>query len=159
MKKEIYDITTAFITDKDVKISIFNIGNDIGYTFTKYGLADYPYCLTIFAIGKAPHKINPHIYETNHKRKYYGKINVKRGTAASTGDGTRILFEYTTKNEVGSALDNTQNNIKRFFTRIQSPEFFNIVNMAEKRILNKLPTTNNSAQLLNMINSLKEKQK
>ena len=95
MKQEIYDIASAFITDKDVQISTFGFNGDIGYTFTKYGLADYPYCLTIFAEAKAPRKRRekgyisprPGVFVRGEKyiEKHYGKINIKRGTAS--GDG------------------------------------------------------------------------
>lgn len=54
MKQENYDIAAAFITDQDTIISTFGIDGDIGYRFTKYGLAEHPYCLTIYAHAKAP---------------------------------------------------------------------------------------------------------
>lgn len=154
MKQEIYDIASAFITDKDVQISTFGFNGDIGYTFTKYGLADYPYCLTIFAEAKAPQKRSEKYIEKHH-----GKINIKRGTASGDGYGNRTLTEYITEHEVGSALDKTQCDMKRFFTRIQSPKFFKIVNIAEKRMLGQISTTDNTAQLFNMIYRLKANQK
>ncbi|MBR6598195.1 MAG: hypothetical protein IKK76_02205 [Alphaproteobacteria bacterium] len=154
MKQEIYDIASAFITDKDVQISTFGFNGDIGYTFTKYGLADYPYCLTIFAEAKAPQKRREKYIEKHH-----GKINIKRGTASGDGYGNRTLTEYITEHEVGSALDKTQCDMKRFFTRIQSPKFFKIVNIAEKRILGQISTADNTAQLFNMIYRLKANQK
>lgn len=154
MKQEIYDIASAFITDKDVQISTFGFNGDIGYTFTKYGLADYPYCLTIFAEAKAPQKRSEKYIEKHH-----GKINIKRGTASGDGYGNRTLTEYITEHEVGSALDKTQCDMKRFFTRIQSPKFFKIVNIAEKRILGQISTADNTAQLFNMIYRLKANQK
>lgn len=168
MKQEIYDIASAFITDKDVQISTFGFNGDIGYTFTKYGLADYPYCLTIFAEAKAPQKCREKSYLSPvegfvpgeiYIKKHYGEIEIKRGSGVGDGFGTRILLAYKTKHEVGTALDKTQSDIKRFFTRRKSPEFFKIVNMAEKRILGQIPTTDNSAQLYNMIYRLKENQK
>ena len=176
MKQEIYDIASAFITDKDVQISTFGFNGDIGYTFTKYGLADYPYaftdypyCLTIFAKAKAPQKrrkkgyISPRagdfVRGEKYIEKHHGKINIKRGTASGDGYGNRTLTEYITEHEVGSALDKTQCDMKRFFTRIQSPKFFKIVNMAEKRMLGQISTADNTAQLFNMIYRLKANQK
>ena len=169
MKQEIYDIASAFITDKDVQISTVGFNGDIGYTFTKYGLADYPYCLTIFAEAKAPQKrrkkgyISPRVGDFVRGEKYiekhHGKINIKRGTASGDGYGNRTLTEYITEHEVGSALDKTQCDMKRFFTRIQSPKFFKIVNMAEKRMLGQISTADNTAQLFNMIYRLKANQK
>lgn len=169
MTKEIYNIASAFITDKDVQVSSFGIDGDIGYTFIKYDLENYPYCLTIFAEAKAPQKrrekghISPRVGDFVRGEKYiekhHGKIEIKRGTAASDSYGTRTLLKHTTKHEVGTALDKTQSDIKRFFTRIQSPQFFKIVNMAEKRILGQIPTMDNSVQLYNIIYRLKENQK
>lgn len=169
MKQEIYDIASAFITDKDVQISTFGFNGDIGYTFAKYGLTDYPYCLTIFAEAKAPQKRREKSYISpckgdfvngkTYTQKCYGKIEIKAGTAASDGYGKRILTKHTTKHEVGSALDKTQCDMKRFFTRIQSPKFFKIVNMAEKRMLGQISTADNTAQLFNMIYRLKANQK
>ncbi len=169
MKQEIYDIASAFITDKDVKVSTYGFNGDIGYTFTKYGLADYPYCLTIFAVAKAPQKRREKCYISpsmgdfvsgeRYIEKHHGNINVKRGTASGDGYGNRTLTEYITEHEVGSALDKTQCDMKRFFTRIQSPKFFKIVNMAEKRMLGQISTADNTAQLFNMIYRLKANQK
>ncbi len=169
MKQEIYDIVSAFITDKDVKISTFGEDGDIGYKFIKYGLADYPYCLTIYAKGKAPQKkreknyLSPRVGDfvrgNTYIEKHYGEITVKRGTSVSDGYGTRILTEYETEHEVGSALDKTQCDARRFLTRVRSPKFFRVVDMAKKRILGQIPTTDNSAQLFDMIYRLKENQK
>lgn len=169
MTKEIYDIASAFITDKDVQISTFGFNGDIGYTFAKYGLADYPYCLTIFAEAKAPQKRREKSYISpckgdfvngkTYTQKCYGKIEIKAGAAASDGYGKRILTKHTTKHEVGSALDKTQCDVRRFFTRIRSREFFKIVNMAEKRMLGQISTADNTAQLFNMIYRLKANQK
>ncbi len=168
MIKEIYDIVSTFITDKNVKVSSFSRDGHLGYTFIKYGLADYPYCLTIFAEAKAPQKCREKSYLSPvagfvpgeiYIKKHYGEIEIKRGSGVGDGFGTRILLAYKTKHEVGTALDKTQSDIKRFFTRRKSPEFFKIVNMAEKRMLDQIPTTDNSAQLYNMIYRLKENQK
>ena len=160
MKQEIYDIASAFITDKDVQISTFGFNGDIGYRFTKYGLADYPYCLTIFAEAKAPQKRREKGYISPRAGDFVrGEKYIKRGTASGDGYGNRTLTEYITEHEVGSALDKTQCDMKRFFTRIQSPKFFKIVNMAKKRMLGQIPTADNTAQLFNMIYRLKANQK
>ncbi len=154
MKQENYDIAAAFITDQDTIISTFGIDGDIGYRFTRYGLAEHPYCLTIYAHAKAP---APERFCKKQIKKNHGKIIIHRGTA--TPNGTRTLLEYKTKQEVGTALDKTKSDARRFFTRIQSPKFFKLVDMAEKRISGQIQTTNNTAQLFNMIYRLKEKQK
>ena len=157
MTQDIYNIASAFITDRDIHIKTFSTDNNIQYMFIKYGLADYPYCLTICAERKAPHKVRKN--GKTYTEKHHGTINVKRGTAASDGYEKRVLLNYGTEHEVGSALDKTQSGIRRLFTRIQSPRFFKILNMAEKRIMGNIQTTNNSAQLYNMIYRIKENQK
>ena len=91
--------------------------------------------------------------------KHYGEIKLKRGTASSDGYGTRILTEYTTKHEVGSALDKTQCDLRRFMTRIKSRKFFNLLDLAEKRISGQIATTDNSKQIFDMIYRLKENTK
>jgi hypothetical protein len=168
MTQEIYDIVSTFITDKNVKVSSFCRDGNLGYTFIRYGLADYPYCLTVYATCKAPQKRREKSYLSPFEgfvpgeiyiEKHYGEIEIKRGSGVSDGYGTRILLAHKTKHEVGTALDKTQSDIKRFFARRKSPEFFKIVNMAEKRILGQIPTTDNSAQLYNIIYRLKENQK
>ncbi|MBQ8294409.1 MAG: hypothetical protein IJX89_03420 [Alphaproteobacteria bacterium] len=151
MKNEIYDIAIAFIMDKDTQADAYISNDDILYTFTKRGLADYPYCLIISATCKAPYKIG-----TYPKMKYKGHISLQRGTSLNP---QHSLLDERTKHEVGSALDKTQCDLKRFITRVRSPKFFKTLDMAEKRITGKIQTTDNSAQLFNIIYRLKENQK
>ena len=154
MKKEIYDIATAFITDSDVHVRAFGNDGGIGYMFIKYGLADYPYCLTIYAGNNMAQKSRLTPVKRN-----YGEIDVKRGIASSDGYRKRILLEYCTKREVGNALNKTKSDMSRFLTRIQSPRFFKIVKMAEKRIAGDIRPTDNSAKIFDMIYRIKENQK
>ncbi len=165
----IYDIATAFITDQNTTVTATGRNGDIDYKFIKRGLADYPYVLSIYAKSKAPQKrreksyISPSVGDFVRGRtyieKHYGEINLKRGTASSDGYGTRTLTEYTTKHEVGSALDKSQSDMKRFLTRIKSRKFFNLLDLAEKRISGQIKTTDNSKQIFDMIYRLKQNTK
>ena len=97
------------------------------------------------------------------KKKNYGTITLSAEKEYRIcGEPTKIndkLLTYTTKHEVGSALDKRQSDMNRFITRWRSKKFFNIAEMAEMRISGKLKTTDNSAQLFNMIYRLKENTK
>ena len=145
-----YDIATAFITDKNTTIKAHNSQGTINYTFIKYDLAEYPYCMTILAKYKAP----------KHKENNRGTIIVYRGTNISGMNNHRTLIRHVTKHEVGPALDVTKSDLQRFITRAKSAQFFNLLDLAAKRIANQLPTTDNSAQIYNMIYRMEqEKQK
>lgn len=64
---EIYDIATAFITDRKTTVDVSHSNGHLMYKFTKRGLAEYPYTLVISAERGAPAKI-PHTNQTNKKR-------------------------------------------------------------------------------------------
>lgn len=147
----IYDIANAFITDQDTTYETFGNNGAIGYKFIKRGLADYPYCITIYAGCGSPHKSR-----FGDKIVHYGTITVHRGTNSGS---TRNLLEYKTKREVGSALDKKQSDAHRFISRLMSQKFFKIVDMAEKRATGQIKTTDNSVQLSNIVYRLKENHK
>ena len=171
---DIYDIATAFITDKNTTVAAEVSEKEINYTFTRNGLGEYPHILTISATRKAPawtqeasaHPMSDgrvYTQKRTFKKKNYGAINV------STQKNYHIccepikikkdLLNYTTKHEVGSALDKTQCDLRRFVTRIRSRKFFNIVDLADKRIAGQIATSDNSKQIFDMIFRLKENQK
>lgn len=170
----IYDIATAFITDQNTTVTAKNTDSEITYIFTTNVLGKQPYSLTIHAIKKAPEKLQSasaspmsdgRIYREDKifTKKHYGQIKLSTKTTYSisciTTEFETNLLTYTTKHEVGSALDKRQSDMNRFITRWRSKKFFNIVEMSEMRISGKLKTTDNSAQLFNMIYRLKENQK
>lgn len=172
--KDIYDIATAFITDKNTIVKAETSEKEIKYTFTRQGLAKHPYTLTISAIRKAPiwqQEASAHpmsdgrVYtETRRfKKKNYGTINLSTqetyNICCEPVTIGKSLLNYETKHEVGSALDKTQCDLKRFITRLRSPNFFNTLELAEKRIAGKIETSDNSKQIFDMIFRLKAKQK
>ena len=106
--------------------------------------------MTILAKYKAP----------KHKENNRGTIIVYHGTNISGMNNHRTLIRHVTKHEVGPALDVTKSDLQRFITRAKSAQFFNLLDLAAKRIANQLPTTDNSAQIYNMIYRMEqEKQK
>lgn len=148
----IYDIATAFITDRNTQVSADCSKYGIRYTFTKRGLADYPYCMVIRIPRDAP-EYNCH-YALERK---CGEVYLHRGSATTDIYHERTLLSATTKHNVGRANDNTQRDIVRVITRILSPRFFKLANMAEKRLRGEIQTTDNTAQLFNMIYRIKQK--
>lgn len=171
---DIYDIATAFITDKNTTVTAKVSEKEINYTFTRNGLGEYPYILTISATRKAPTRTQEtsahpmsdgrvHTQKRIFKKKNYGTVNVSTQKAynicCEPVKMKKDLLNYTTKHEVGSALDKTQCDLKRFISRMRSPKFFNIVDLAEKRIAGKIETRDNSKQIFDMMFRLKENQK
>lgn len=165
---EIYNITAAFITDRDTKVQISDSDEDgTSYCFTKYGLANYPYQLRIYVPCGAPEdlklkgsytfsknlltgkfKMRWHQpYKTDKKQ---GEITIQRGTGINF-TGKRTIVSAETKHNVGRAFDKKQRQIVQTGTRMLSPNFFKLVEMAEKRALNQLKTSDNSALMFNWL--------
>lgn len=171
---DIYDIATAFITDQNTTIKAKNTETELTYTFTKNGLDGHSYHLTIHAVKKSPQKLQQasahpmsdgRIY-TEHKtftKKHYGEIKLSiENNYHINCQPTKVetnLLTYQTKNEVGSALDKKQSDMNRFITRWKSKKFFDTLELAEKRIIGKIETSDNSKQIFDMIFRLKTKQK
>ncbi len=170
---DIYDIAVAFITDRDTKISVHNNDGSISYTFTKYGLADYPYRMEIYIPCGAPEKLKlkgSYTFHTSrldndlHMKwhqpyttdKKQGEVYLHRGTAITDKHHERTLIFATTKHNVGRANDKTQSALTRFITRKMSPRFFKLATMAQKRTRGEIQTSDNSAMLFNMIYRIKK---
>lgn len=164
---DIYDIATAFIMDKNTKIDFDqDVEKDkICYKFTRHGLTDTPYCLCISATRKAPtwHQIASPGYYGIFEKKNYGTITLSaEKTCRMCGGPIKYndeLLTHTTKHEVGSALDKTQCDLRRFMTRIRCKKFFNVLDLAEKRIAGQIATTDNSKQIFAIIYRLKQNTK
>lgn len=167
---DIYDIATAFITDQNTTIKAKNTETELTYTFTKNGLDEHSYHLTIHAVKKSPqklqqasaHPMSDGRVHTEHKtftKKHYGEIKLSiENNYHINCQPTKVetnLLTYQTKNEVGSALDKKQSDMNRFITRWKSKKFFDILNMAESRMCNKIKTTDNSAQISNMLHHIR----
>ena len=171
---EIYDIAAAFITDLNTEISIHGNNGSLTYKFIKHGLADYPYCMELHIPCGAPEKIKLKGSYTFHTSKLDGKLCMQwhqpymtdkkqgevylhRGMAITDKHHERTLIFAITKHNVGRANDKTQSDLMRFITRQMSPQFFKLVNLADKRTRGKIQTTDNSAMLYNMIYRIKQK--
>lgn len=145
--REIYDIATAFITDRNTSVEATCDNQVIAFRFIKRGLAEYPYTLVVSAERGAPKKITNTIYMD----KKPGKVYLHRGTMLTGATDTRTIISAETKHNVGRALDKTQSQIVQFGTRILSPRFFELLQMAENRLNNKIKTTNNTTQMFNLL--------
>ena len=144
---EIYDIATAFITDRQTTVDVSNSNGHLMYKFTKHGLAEYPYTLVISAERGAPAKI-PNTNQTNKKP---GHVYLQRGTALSGMYGPRTIVSAETKHNVGRAIDSTQREIVQFGTRMLSPKFFELIELANKRAFSKIETSDNTTQMFNLL--------
>ncbi len=134
---EIYDTTVAFITDAKTKIEAisFNDG-DICYKLTKNGAV--PYTLTISAHPTLGAKAK-------------GRISIKYGDT--------IIAQAATKHPIAGALNKRNSDASRFITRMQSPRFFKLLKLADRRITNKIKTSDNSIQIFNSVYRFKETQR
>ena len=86
-------------------------------------------------------------YKTDKKQ---GEITIQRGTGINF-TGKRTIVSAETKRNVGRAFDKKQRQIVQTGTRMLSPKFFKLVEMAEKRALNQLKTSDNSALMFNWL--------
>ena len=148
---EIYDIATAFITDRKTTVDVSSTENDTTYTFIRRGLEEYPYQLMIYAPKGAPEHLKYHPYITDKKQ---GSIKIQRGTGVNLMEG-RTIVSAKTKHNVGRALDKKQCDIVRFGTRMLSPKFFQLMDMANKRAFSKIETSDNTTQMFNLLYRIK----
>lgn len=151
--KQAYDIAMAFISDCDTKVHATVNERHISYTFEKRFRTDAPYCLTIYVERGAPEKRG---FLMDNKR---GHIMLQRGTATTSEHGARTLFSAYTDCNAGRAVDKTQSDIVRFGTRMLSPRFFKLLDMAEKRVSGKIKTMDNSGEIYMKIYRIRENQR
>lgn len=145
--REIYDIATAFITDRKTTVDVSYSNSHLMYKFTKRGLAEYPYTLVISAERGAPAKI-PNTNQTNKKP---GRVYLQCGTILDGETGPRTVISAETKYNVGRAIDSRQREIVQTFTHMLSPKFFELMDMANKRAFGNIKTTNNTTQMFNLL--------
>ncbi len=151
--KQAYDIAMAFISDCDTKVHATVNERHISYTFEKRFRTDLPYCLSIYVERGAPEKRG---FLMDNKR---GHIMLQRGTATTSKHGARTLFSAYTDCNAGRAVDKTQSDIVRFGTRMLSPRFFKLLDMAEKRVSGKIKTMDNSGEIYMKIYRIRENQR
>ena len=148
---EMYDIATAFITDRKTTVNVSSTENGTTYTFIRRGLEEYPYQLMIYAPKGAPEHLKYHPYIKDKKQ---GSIKIQRGTGVNLREG-RTIASAKTKHNVGRALDTKQCDIVRFGTRMLSPKFFELIEMANKRAFSKIETSDNTTQMFNLLYRIK----
>ena len=151
--KQAYDIAMAFITDRDTTAHAQINDRHISYTFEKRFRTDLPYCLTIYVERGAPEKRG---FLMDNKR---GHIMLQRGTATASDNHARTLFSAYTDCNAGRAVDKNQSDIVRFGTRMLSPRFFKLLDMAEKRVSGKIKTMDNSGETYMKIYRILENQR
>lgn len=164
--KEIYDIAAAFITDRNTKVEIEASDMAIVYEFTKYGLATYPYVMTIVCPRGAStlRKVTYKNTVTKQERvvtegdKKCGEVILSRGAGFVSTDPIQPLAQAKTKANVGRAEDRTQSDLSKFIARLQSPRFFSLYDLAQARAMGRIKTTDNTTLMFNIIYRLKENQ-
>lgn len=140
--KQIYDITAAFITDCNT-----NIQTDISEHHTEYKLTRNGYTLYILAPHGAP--------EWNISDEFW----LDREGTISLYYNSRLVSIAFTKHNVGLAMDKSPYNPIRIATRMLSPRFFKLLDMAKSRFRNTIPKTDNSAKIRQLLCTLNAKQK
>ena len=160
---EMYDIASAFILDKDTNVRMDSDQKRITYTFTKYHLANYPYCLVVEIPRGAPQKCHPYLsergdgsYDVVTIDNKNGCVYLKRGTGITGYVGNRVLVSAQTRNNVGRAFDKNQRDIVRGLTRLRSPSFFNIYELAKKRTMGQVALTDNNRRLFGILYRIRE---
>ena len=141
--REIYDIATAFITDRDTTLKTTSVDGVTMYKFTKHGLAEHPYTLVISVEHGAPTKIQ----NSNQTNKKTGHVYLLRDTETNP----RTIISAETAHNVGRAVDKKQRGIVQLYTRILSPKFFQLMNMANERAFNRIKRTNNTPHMFNVL--------
>lgn len=130
-----YDITKAFITDEKTTIKReFSHHYHTNYILTKDNLQ-----LVIYVPHGAPGYdwLDDYYYMNN------GDISLYRNSY-------NIAY-YHTKHNVGRAMNKSKYNPIRLITRALSPRFFNLIDMADARINNKIKTTDNTDKIYKTI--------
>lgn len=135
--KQAYDITSAILTNKWIGIQ-----NTSRESCTSYRIQTFD-----SLYGNLVMSINAPEFWMNRE----GRIDLYQ-------NGKLIFFAYTKRN-VGRAFEKSNSRLVRTGTRILSPRFFNLLNMADTRLNGKLPTCDNTAKIQKLLNQLSEKQK
>lgn len=139
--RKIYDIASAFITDRSALIQSHGTPDGVIYTFTKNDLTELSYRLEISVEYGTQN-------QSSHKN---GQIRILRSQSKSDWTHPDIIMSAHPQINTGRAFDPTQPQIIRFGTRILSPLFFKLLNMAQLRTANKIPTSNNSIKIFTLL--------
>lgn len=141
--KKMYDIATVFLTDskthiaKDVSKRYYTV-----YTLTKDNLT-----LQITAPHGSP-EWNPD----------FNRLDINAGSIDLYG-GVYYLMRAQTVINVGCAMNRPRTHIVHKITRMLSPYFFKLLDMAELRHSGQLATRDNTSKIYYQISRMNKRQK
>lgn len=145
--KQAYDITSAILTNKYIGIQNTSDKSRTSYRIETSDSLHGHLVLYIDAPHGAPiWSIADEIW-----------LN-KEGCIYLCQNDKCIFFAYTKRN-VGRAFEKSNSRLVRTGTRMLSPRFFSLLNMANARLNGKLSTRDNTAKIQKLLNQLSEKQK
>ncbi len=144
-----YDITTAFITDKETCLESHSDQWCVEYTFSKESLCDKNYYLHFFI----PRNIYPNKSEYGTITLYYIEKDKKIN-----------LFKVRTKHKVASILHKSIHPTKSFNINVLaekclSRKFYKLLKLIEKRTSAQLKRQDKTFEILEMIHQIKESQR
>ena len=145
--KQAYDITSAILTNKWIGIQNTSDKYSTSYRIQTF---DSLYGNLVMSIN-APHGAPIWSIADEFWMDREGRIDLYQ-------NGKLIFFAYTKRN-VGRAFEKSNSRLVRTGTRMLSPRFFNLLNMADTRLNGKLPTCDNTTKIQKLLKQLSEKQK
>ena len=129
-----YDIAEAMLTDSASTIVAHKINCGTVYTVRKDSLALYiyaPYCTK----------------KSRVCNNSYGSV--------SLDEDKRRVFEAYTKSEVAHAINSSKNAPMAVLTRMFSPKYFRLLDMAQSRVSGCLKTHDNTLRIYKCMNDIK----
>ncbi len=145
--KQVYDITSAILTNK--YIGIQNTSDKYSTSY-RIETSDSLYGHLVLCID-APHGAPIWSIADEFWMDREGCIDLYQ-------NGKHIFFAYT-KHNVGRAFEKSNSCLVRTGTRMLSPRFFKLLNMAAAHLNAKLPTCDNTVKIQKLLTQLPKKQK
>lgn len=136
--KQAYDITSAILTNKHIGIQNTSDKYSTSYRIQTF---DSLYGNLVMSIN-APHGAPIWSIADEFWMNREGCIDL-----------------YQNGKLIGRAFEKSNSRLVRTGTRMLSPRFFNLLNMADARLNGKLPTCDNTAKIQKLLKQLSEKQK
>ena len=145
--KHVYDITSAIISNNFIAIQNISTPKKTGYRIETYNALFGNLTLQIDAPHGAP--------EWNIADEFW----IIREGVIQLYQNKDFIFAAYTKHNVGRAFGRSKHNPICILTRIQSPRFFKLLNMADACFRGQLEAHDNNLQIYHELKKLKEKQK
>lgn len=136
--KQAYDITSAILTNKHIGIQNTSDKYSTSYRIQTF---DSLYGNLVMSIN-APHGAPIWSVADEFWMNREGCIDL-----------------YQNGKLIGRAFEKSNSRLVRTGTRMLSPRFFNLLNMADARLNGKLPTCDNTTKIQKLLKQLSEKQK